>query len=156
MRKPIAFLFAVGLTISVAITVGCGKPSLKTTHASSSQGIGASPAITSTFIIAASPTVDTVLEAATRKADALDPHAVKVLDTAVSASAAHAKQKPIGPHVQQGRVIAFKGDFPEVGFPGADGSIHQPFVFFTYQSDGQLTGWAFVDAQTAAKWGVRP
>lgn len=154
MKKRVILLVVVILAVCVAFTVGCGNRTPATASASSSRGIGTRSSVASTPVVTASPTVDAVLEAATRRADALDPHAVKVLDTAMSVSTAHTKQMPIGLRAQQGRVIAFKGDFPEAGFPGADGTTHEPFVFFTYQADGQLTGWAFVDVETAAKWGV--
>src|SRR5579875_2167045 len=142
MRKSLVVLVTVLMTAGCILTSGCGSRTLTNLAGSSSPGTNAHPATASTPTVlffpptvAASPTVDIVLEEATRRAEALDPHAIKVFDSAISAPAAHAKQIPIGPHVQQGRVVGFKGDFPEEGFPGGDSAIHEPYVFFTYSAD---------------------
>lgn len=110
-------------------------------------------------VVASTTTGDIALADAMKRAHDADPHAVQVLDKKFSTAEADSLEIPFSPSLEhtsaQIRVIGFKGDFVESGFPGTDGKTHHPFAFFIYQPDGRLTGWSFADQTQARKWGVQ-
>lgn len=149
MPKPLWTSVAFGTIILLG--VACGEPDTRPMAASTIATVAAT---TATTIATATPGVDPALADATGRATRLDPHALLVVDTHLSGSEAQSAHIPFAPGQQQGRMIGFKGDFVESGFPGADGKTRMPFVFFIYDSDGRFTGWSFQDAATARTWGA--